>query len=204
MTKLPKGKILMIAIISVLAACSTTHHLALNTIQIKASDLKALPYIQSQVKQDTIPKHKMTPTELQAYLMPFYKANYDNFFAPEFNRMNKVINAQATTLASLALSNHQLTEVLTNMRLRSIKRIDSMNAVHLVDKKEIDKWEQYYFNIQKTQETRDKAQIDKLKDVTNILLVIGVIMILTILGLMFWQYVQWNRLNKLYQTLENE
>lgn len=72
-----------------------------------------------QVKQDTPKVKRRTDAEMQTYLSQQYKLNYNQFFAPEFNKMNNVIS-------KLAVSNKTLADILTSVRRRAIMHSDSM------------------------------------------------------------------------------
>lgn len=77
------------------------------------------PLIINNYKHDTVVEKKMTPDEYRAIQKEFYESNYKNLFAPEFKRLNGVIENQANSIQSL-------TVLLENMRNRNIHRSDSM------------------------------------------------------------------------------
>jgi len=150
-----------------------------------------VPKVQTQIitKHDTV---RVKPNEVE--MQAIYKENYELFFAPEFNRLTMAVG-------TLTRNNTDLLALIKNMRERSIKRTDSMNNVHANDKKEYDKLEMLYFNEQKKQVARNAEQINNLKQITNILLAIGVLMILTLIGLTIFVRYQAKKVNKLYQSI---
>lgn len=155
---------------------------------------ESIPPVAPQKDTVYLPAKKMTPAELQAYLLPFYKANYDNFFAPEFRRMNIALAGQQSTINSLSTSNQMLATMMQEMRKRSIHRIDSSNNAY----KELQK---IYFDEQKKQVHTNAVQINNLKDITNVLLAVGVLMFLVLVTLALVVRIQWNRLNRLITSL---
>lgn len=69
------------------------------------------------IKHDTIRvKRKLNA---DSTIQAAYKQNYDLFFAPDFQRMNNVINKQASAIYGFA-------NIITSMRTRAIAHNDSM------------------------------------------------------------------------------
>jgi hypothetical protein len=71
-------------------------------------------YIHDTIKT-VAPRKVMTADQLQAYLLPFYRTNFDKLFAPEFTRLNGVITMQAKSI-------DKISSILTSTR----KRTDSI------------------------------------------------------------------------------
>lgn len=150
------------------------------------------------IKHDTVYREhaRMTAAELQTFVAPLLKANYDNFFAPEFKRMNTAIEAQQSTILTQANSIKLLSDIMAEMRKRSIRRIDSSNNAYK-------KLQDIYYSEQKKQVHTNAVQINNLKDITNVLLAAGVFMFLVILAMAGLVKIQGKRINKLYQSLAN-
>lgn len=146
-------------------------------------------------KHDTI-KPKRNNAEIQAYLNEQYKINADQFITPQFNKLSAIIGQQANALSGFK-------DILTEMRKRAIKRTDSTNSIIAKDRKDYAKLEQIYFDEQKKQVARNAEQINNLKTITNILLVLGLIMIFAIIALTIVAKILWNRLNRLYKSFAN-
>lgn len=156
------------------------------------------------VFMDTNKKPKtLTPQQQAKLLEPYIKDNYNQYFVPQFNELKDVIQQQSSSIKTQSESIKGLSETISNMRMRSIRRNDSMNNVQLNDKREYAKLEQIYFSQQKAQVARNAAQINDLNKIVNILLAIGVVMILCIVFLFIFTIYQYNRINKIYKTLSH-
>lgn len=193
---IPGAFVLILAILcSICEQSCKTPAMAIHTPTVK--------YTPFYIYIDTPKIHVLTESERTGLMNRYYEYNYKKYFSPEFDRLNKVITAQASSIKNQSESIKDLTVTLKSMRLRSIKRIDSMDSIQGKSRRDYSKLENMYFSIQKDQVIKNARQISNLNRITNILLAIGVTMILIIILLTIAVRVQWNRINKLYKNIAN-
>lgn len=182
--KYPKGCLFII--IALVISCSVKHpaYLAPNTVQIEASKLWALPYIPPTPPQkDTV---RVELTDKQKFF-------YDKYFVPQFESLRGIVNKQSSSIQSQANSIKQLSDIITNMRVRSIRRNDSMQNAFAVERQSRVRLERVYLDEQRKQVARNAQQISNLNDIANVLITATVIMILCILGLIAIAVSLWKR-----------
>lgn len=119
---------------------------------------------------DTVTIRHMSPEQYQAYLQQFYKTNFDKLLAPEFARLNNIINKQANSLQAQSGTITGLSDILANMRARSIHRTDSMQYVNDNLRYSLDAFRKQVSDGQKEQVRQNENQIGQLKNITNFLL----------------------------------
>lgn len=154
------------------------------------------PLVLNQYKHDTLitPRKQMTPEQLQDYLLPFYKANFDKLFLPEFTKLNNIINTQA-------LSIQNLTKMITSIRVRSIRSRDSLQALSTLYQKElIDIQNKNSQQLRLETESNDK-QLKKINSIVQYLIIGWAVLIFMIIGLGCAVYLLHNELKKLYKSL---
>ncbi len=156
-----------------------------------------------QAKPDTNKQTTLTPTQRQALLDKYYKYNYDKYFSPEFIKLNAIIANQAKGMRKQDESIAALTDMLINMRVRSIKRTDSFNIVNARKDREYFDLEKNYSEVQKNQVARNAKQINNLNQLANILLAAGVIMIICIIAGYIAIRILYKKMNTLYINFAN-
>lgn len=129
-TKKPVG--VFIIAICVMISCSTKHG---GLISNKRGH--AVFAIMPIVKHDTIvkpalPRKQLTSAQMQDYLRPFYQANFDQLFAPEFQRLGGIIEKQAISLKTMS-------EYMVETRRRADSIIKERNYYRQKDVKATEK-----------------------------------------------------------------
>lgn len=173
--KYPKSIVCIASVFCFMISCGVKHPLytAPNTMQMDASKLYALPSVPLKTKHDTV---KLELTERQ-------KLFYDKYFLPQFESLRGVVTKQSASIQLQANSIKQLSDIISNMRMRSIRRNDSMQNVFAIERGERGKLEKIYLDEQRKQVARNAQQITSLNDIANALIAATIIMILCILGL---------------------
>jgi len=119
------ASILGILVIAIIITCAE--------YSCKIKTIAATPMTKWVVMQipvhDTIKPKPITEAEKQALVDKFYKYGYDKYYGPKFERMEAIINKQATSLQNQANSIHNLTGIMASMRDHSISVRDSLNKV---------------------------------------------------------------------------
>lgn len=191
----PREKAALILIVGMMISCS--HRVILskpNTIQINGRDLIGLPFIPiKEVKKDTV---KVELTDRQ-------KLFYDKYFVPEFASLRNIVALQSKSISTQAKSINQLSQTITNMRLRSIRRNDSMQNVMYIEHQARIKLEKVYLDEQKKQVARNAIQITNLNDIANLLIAATIIMILCIIGLITVAVSLWKKVRILDRKFSN-
>lgn len=182
----PKGNALMLLVFFFLISCGATKTLVPNTIRISAADLMPLPYVKQTVKvsKDSVVKVELTDKQKQFY---------DKYFVPEFASLRRVADRQSASIQSQAVSIKQLSDIITNMRIRSIRRNDSMQSAFAIERQARVRLEKVYLDEQRKQVARNAQQITNLNDIANVLITATVIMILCILGLIAIAVALWKK-----------
>lgn len=147
--------------------------------------------------------HTLSPKEQQKLLEPFIKDNYNQYFLPQFDKLNTTIERQSAALDAISKSNKQFAEIITSMRQRSIRRNDSMTNAFNEERKARLGIERVYSDEQKKQIQRNAIQIRNLNDIANVLLAAGVILVLCIFGLIIAVRILWRRVNALVIKLSH-
>lgn len=129
---------------------------------------------------------------------------YDKYFVPQFESLKMVISAQSRSLSSQAQSIAGLTETLQQMRVRAIKRTDSMNMLQRNDKLEYAKLEKIYLDQQRKQVVKNANQIDDLKSITDVLVVFGILLMLGFAVVCILVWVLWKKIEKLSKKLSDD
>lgn len=151
-------------------------------------------YIHDTLK--VVEKH-MTPDEYKAYLKQFYKDGFDTMFAPEFRQMSQTMNTQAVEI-------QKLTDLVSNVRERSIRKTDSMREVNNKQTAELLQYQKGTYLRQQEAVKQNKLQIGDLNSLIRILLIGGSILWLGMLGLFIYNKVQFKRITKLYKSIADE
>lgn len=182
----PKGNTLLIVVLFFLISCGAIKPLAPNTVQISGSDLMPMPYIKPSkvARVDTVVKVELTDKQ---------KLFYDKYFVPQFDALRTVVNKQSTSIQSQANSIQQLSDIIANMRVRSIRRNDSMQNALATERASRSLLEKVYLNEQRKQVARNAQQIANLNDIANVLIAATIIMILCILGLVVIAISLWKK-----------
>lgn len=200
--------IICYGVIAVAPSCATKNKVSKSSILPATVRLNSEPYIPiiltAKPNADTT-KMPKPPTEKQVreMLNQSYKLSFDQLLAPEFQKLNNVILSQGKALQSSENTNQQLTEILQNMRLRSIMRNDSMNKVLFHERQQREIREKYFDDQQQKQILLNKVQISNLKNLVNSLMVVGIFMILSIAGLFIFAKILWKKVDNLSKQLSN-
>lgn len=195
--------------LAVLSGCGTTRLKGAVKLLPTTVRLEGTPHISfvgehPTVKPDTN-KFPKPPTEKQVkeMLNQSYQLNFDQLLAPEFKKLNSLVKEQGNALQSSEYNNKQLTDIIINMRLRSIKRTDSMNTVLFRERQAREKVETRMVDEQKRQIMRNAEQLNSLNTLADILLTAGVIMIVCIIVLIVVARLLWKKVFELSKQFAN-
>lgn len=171
----PKSRVALFLLVCFMLSCGTVPKMLVpNTIQLSVVDMSPLPQVPvSPVKTDTV-KFKLSDNQ---------KIFYDKYFVPEFTALKQVVTQQSLSLKNQSESIRGLSEIIANMRIRSIRRNNSMQTVMSYERQERVKLEKVYLDEQRKQVARNATQISNLGDIANALITATIIEILCIVGL---------------------
>jgi len=155
------------------------------------------PTIINNFKHDTLVEKHMTPEQYQMYLQRFYKENFNSMFAPEFKRLSLTIQDQAVSI-------QKLTDLVSNVRERSIRKTDSMRDINNKQQTQLLEYQRGTYERQKEAVKQNKLQIGDLNSLIRILLIGGGVLWLGMLGLFIYNKIQFKRITKLYRSIAND
>lgn len=132
----------------------------INLQQLNSNGLIHQPLVVTKHDTIKIKPSKMTPEELQKYLNPLYKANYDQFFKPEFDQML----SDNRRLAKAANMNAQALDKILGIYFRQRSKFDSLkmhdNSLLAAKNRETNEKEGYQKQLLKM-ETAHTAEVEK-------------------------------------------
>lgn len=166
------------------------------TPSLASTDVRYRPLVINNYKHDTLKvvEQKMTPEQYRTIQKEFYEANYKNLFAPEFKRLNGVIENQAVSIQSL-------TVLIESMRNRNIHRSDSMQNELNKERKESLSIQRIINDRYKTTVVQNAKEISSITHLTvwievcicvifSIIIVFGIVL--------YWL---WNQIKKLKKKI---
>lgn len=176
-------------IMGILAACSPTLRLATPPSSVI---YKEVPVVRLKHDTTVLVERHITQEQYRKYLQDFYKTNFDKLLAPQFDKLNDIISKQASSI-------HEMSNTIVNMRIRSIRRNDSMQYVINNERTESLRLQREANRQQRIQVNQNAEQIKKLNNVTLLIeIAIGsIILVLGIIGMvLYWLYFEIKRLKR--------
>jgi regulator of extracellular matrix RemA (YlzA/DUF370 family) len=118
----------ILILFSLLVACSATRSGRRNAAK---PVFAVMPVIRDTLPKTPLPapRKPLTPEQIQAYLRPIYRSNFDEFFAPEFQRLRGIIESQAKTTDAQSKVIMDLSDLISSTRTRAIRMNDSTRMI---------------------------------------------------------------------------
>lgn len=180
-------------------------HKMIGTITSIKPTNKIVPISQPVIpKRDTIKRKTLTESEKQAIIEKYYRYNYDKYFLPDFNSLRSILMEQSITIKNQAQSVKELSETISKMRLRYMRRTDSMQQIDNRKDTTILSLQRKATLAGQKSVLQGEKQLSDLNQITNLLLIAWGTLFLGFLGLAIFVYFQSKRITRIYQSVSHE
>lgn len=162
------------------------------------------PAMVSDTPRQRAGSRRLTAEEQAKQLAPFIKQNFDEYFIPSFDKLYAIIDKQSGIIQKQGEALDRLSHTLVDIRVRAIRRNDSMNNILQVERNDRVKQENFFLSKQRKQVEENAIQINNLNTIANALLSAGAIMMLCIGVLLLVARVLWKKMNNLAKLVIHE